>query len=70
MAPGLERERLLGQITPILKGRMMTTGTLMIGYQPQGKLPNFFRAIISNQAVRENDIDFLVEEIDRLGHDL
>ena len=70
MAPGPERDRLLGQITPILKGRMMTTGTLMVGYQPQGQLPNFFRSIISNQAVSEVDIDFLVEEIDRLGTDL
>ena len=58
------------QITPILKGRMMTTGTLMVGYQPQGQLPNFFRCIISNQAVTEVDVDFLVEEMDRLGQDL
>ncbi|KAK2726130.1 glutamate decarboxylase-like [Artemia franciscana] len=65
-----EKERLLGQITPILKGKMMNSGTLMIGYQPQGKLPNFFRNIISNQAVREEDIDFLVDELDRLGKDL
>jgi len=70
MAPGPERDRLLGQITPILKGRMMTTGTLMVGYQPQGQLPNFFRSIISNQAVSEVDIDFLVDELDRLGTDL
>lgn len=70
MAPGPERDRLLGQITPILKGRMMTTGTIMVGYQPQGQLPNFFRCIISNQAVSEVDIDFLVEEFDRLGTDL
>jgi glutamate decarboxylase len=70
MAPGPERMRLLGQITPILKGRLMSAGTLMIGYQPQGQLPNFFRVIVSNQAVNESDIDFLVEELDRLGHDL
>lgn len=48
----------------------METGTLMIGYQPQGELPNFFRNIISSAAVREEDIDFLLEELDRLGHDL
>ena len=64
------KKKLRSQITPILKGRMMSTGTLMVGYQPQGKLPNFFRCIISNQAVTEVDIDFLVEEMDRLGHDL
>jgi glutamate decarboxylase len=58
------------QITPILKGRMMTAGTLMIGYQPDDVRPNFFRNIISSAAVVEADIDFLLAELDRLGHDL
>ena len=49
---------------------MMTSGTLMISYQPLGEYPNFFRSIISNQAVQESDIDFMLEEMDRLGHDL
>lgn len=48
----------------------MEAGTLMVGYQPQGDLPNFFRNIISSAAVREEDIDFLLSEMDRLGHDL
>lgn len=48
----------------------MEAGTLMVGYQPQGELPNFFRNIISSAAVREGDIDFLLAELDRLGHDL
>lgn len=48
----------------------MEAGTLMIGYQPQGNLPNFFRNIISNAAVRSEDIDFLLAELDRLGQDL
>lgn len=58
------------QIQPILKGRMMTAGTLMIGYQPLDHHPNFFRNIISSQAVRREDIDFMLEELDRLGYDL
>jgi glutamate decarboxylase len=58
------------QITPKLKARMMEAGTLMIAYQPQGPLPNFFRNIISSAAVREGDIDFLLAELDRLGEDL
>ncbi|XP_023712009.1 glutamate decarboxylase [Cryptotermes secundus] len=70
MPHGPEREKLLGQITPILKGRMMTAGTLMIGYQPDDVRPNFFRNIISSAAVVEADIDFLLEELDRLGRDL
>lgn len=62
--------RELGQITATIKSKMMTAGTIMISYQPLGEYPNFFRSIISNQAVTEADIDFMLEEIDRLGHDL
>lgn len=60
----------LGKITATLKGRMMSAGTIMISYQPLGEYPNFFRSIISNQAIQESDIDFMLEEMDRLGHDL
>lgn len=49
---------------------MMEAGTLMIGYQPQGDIPNFFRNIISSAAVKQEDIDFLLAELDRLGQDL
>jgi len=49
---------------------MMTEGTIMISYQPLGEYPNFFRSIISNQACQEGDIDFMLAELDRLGHDL
>lgn len=49
---------------------MMTAGTLMVGYQPLDDRPNFFRNIISSAAVTESDVDFLLDEMDRLGHDL
>jgi hypothetical protein len=49
---------------------MINEGTIMISYQPLGSYPNFFRSIISNQAVKENDVDFMLEEMERLGHDL
>ncbi|ODM92267.1 Glutamate decarboxylase [Orchesella cincta] len=65
-----EREHLLGEVCSKLKQRMMEAGTLMIGYQPQGDIPNFFRSIISNPAVKRGDIDFMISELDRLGHDL
>ncbi|XP_075218103.1 glutamate decarboxylase [Lycorma delicatula] len=65
-----EKEKELGKICPILKGRMMTAGTLMVGYQPLDERPNFFRNIISSAAVTESDVDFLLAEMDRLGHDL
>ncbi|XP_077524610.1 glutamate decarboxylase [Amblyomma americanum] len=65
-----EKEQELGVVTAQLKARMMNTGTLMITYQPIWDKPNFFRNIVSNSGVRREDIDFLVEELDRLGHDL
>ena len=49
---------------------MMKSGTLMIGYNPDGNLVNFFRMVISNFDTQIEDMDFLVEEIDRLGRDL
>ena len=55
---------------PNIQGKMMKTGSMMISYQPLGDLPNFFRSIISNQAQTEEDIDFMLAELDRLGHDL
>lgn len=70
MPHGPEKERRLGEITPKIKARMMEKGTLMIGYQPQEEIPNFFRNIISKDGLTEKDIDFLMDELDRLGKDL
>jgi len=58
----------LGKVTAELKSRMMYTGSLMISYQPLDDKPNFFRSVISNQAMAEEDIDFMLEELDRLGN--
>lgn len=58
------------QICPIIKARMMEAGTLMVGYQPDDRRPNFFRSIISSAAVNQKDVDFMLNEIDRLGEDL
>ncbi|XP_078487101.1 glutamate decarboxylase 1 [Ciona intestinalis] len=60
----------LGKVAPIIKSRMMERGSIMIGYQPLGSKVNFFRCVISNYAVNYDDIDFMVGEIERLGHDI
>lgn len=49
---------------------MMESGTTMVGYQPQGNKVNFFRMVISNAAVTQSDIDFLIDEIERMSLDL
>uniref|UniRef100_A0A8C9Y3A9 Glutamate decarboxylase 1b n=1 Tax=Sander lucioperca TaxID=283035 RepID=A0A8C9Y3A9_SANLU len=58
------------QVAPKIKAMMMESGTTMVGYQPQGKNVNFFRMVVSNLAVTQSDIDFLIDEIERLGQDL
>lgn len=60
----------LYQVAPTIKARMMEYGTTMVSYQPQGDKVNFFRMVISNPAATFEDIDFLIEEIERLGQDL
>lgn len=58
------------QVAPVIKARMMEYGTTMVSYQPQGDKVNFFRMVISNPAATFEDIDFLIEEIERLSQDL
>ncbi|XP_070502203.1 glutamate decarboxylase-like [Chironomus tepperi] len=70
MKHGPEREEELARLCPIIKERMMKAGTLMVGYQRDGKVPNFFRSIISQDAITEKDIDYMLNEFDRLGRDL
>uniref|UniRef100_A0A8D0CXX9 Glutamate decarboxylase 1b n=1 Tax=Sander lucioperca TaxID=283035 RepID=A0A8D0CXX9_SANLU len=65
-----ERREKLHRVAPKIKAMMMESGTTMVGYQPQGKNVNFFRMVVSNLAVTQSDIDFLIDEIERLGQDL
>ncbi|XP_055334180.1 LOW QUALITY PROTEIN: glutamate decarboxylase-like [Paramacrobiotus metropolitanus] len=67
---GNRRYERLGRITAIIKARMMDRGSLMVGYQPLDDKPNFFRPIISNAGSTKEDIDFMLEEIVRIGREL
>ncbi|TRY99848.1 hypothetical protein DNTS_021946 [Danionella cerebrum] len=67
---GEERKQRLHKIAPKIKAQMMECGTTMVGYQPQADKVNFFRMVISNPAVTSSDIDFLIDEIERLGQEL
>ena len=57
-------------MAPEIKKRMMIKGSLMVGYQPLDEKPNFFRAILANPATNEEDILFMLDEIEKLGQDL
>ncbi|XP_074652142.1 glutamate decarboxylase 1-like [Tubulanus polymorphus] len=60
----------VNKIAPKIKSMMMEKGTTMVGYQPLGEIPNFFRMVISNPASEKCDIDFLLSEISRLGEEI
>ncbi|XP_069116552.1 cysteine sulfinic acid decarboxylase-like isoform X1 [Argopecten irradians] len=60
----------LSKVAPVIKERMTMNGTMLIGYQPDGNTVNFFRMIVSNLGVTKEDMQFVVDEIDRLGSDL
>ncbi len=49
---------------------MTLNGTMMIGYQPLKDLGNFFRMVVVSAAVTRGDMEFVVDEIHRLGKDL
>uniref|UniRef100_A0A8C2QY25 Glutamate decarboxylase 1 n=1 Tax=Capra hircus TaxID=9925 RepID=A0A8C2QY25_CAPHI len=58
------------QIAPKIKAQMIVEGTVMLSYQPCGDKVNFFRMVFSNPATRQTDVDYLIDEIQRLGKDL
>ncbi|CAB1326238.1 unnamed protein product [Coregonus sp. 'balchen'] len=70
MPPGPERNRRLHEVAPKIKAKMMEQGMAMIGYQPLGDKVNFFRCVFSNPATQTEDVDYLLEEIACLGHDI
>lgn len=48
----------------------MKKGSMMVSYQPHGARVNFFRQIVTSPAVTTADLDFFLDEIERLGRDL
>eukprot|EP00064_Thunnus_orientalis_P004386 superscaffoldBa00000396_g4397 len=70
LPPGPDRDTRLHLVAPRIKSRMMETGSVLIGYQPLEAKVNFFRCVFSNPATQQEDVDFLLEEISRLGNDL
>lgn len=60
----------LSKVAPIIKERMMKSGTMMVGYQPLGDMVNFFRVVVFSPQVSQKDVDFFLDEIERLGNDL
>lgn len=49
---------------------MMVDGKMMVSYHPLEDKPNFFRMVISNEKSEKEDMDFVLNEIERIGDDL
>ncbi|XP_012697185.2 cysteine sulfinic acid decarboxylase [Clupea harengus] len=60
----------LSQVAPAIKERMIKQGTMMVGYQPLNGQVNFFRMIVISPHISQRDMDFCLDEIERLGKDL
>lgn len=61
------------KVAPIVKERMIKTGTLMVGYSPlpHKEKGNFFRMILTcHPPAKSTDIDFVLHEIDQLGSNI
>lgn len=58
------------QVAPVLKERMVKKGSMMVGYQPLDSRVNFFRMVILSPLLSHSDLDFFLDELERLGSDL
>ena len=63
-------QHLYVQVAPVIKDKMVKMGTMMVTYMPLGNKPNFFRMVTISPLATEKDMDFVLDEIDRFGHDL
>uniref|UniRef100_A0A665U179 Cysteine sulfinic acid decarboxylase-like n=1 Tax=Echeneis naucrates TaxID=173247 RepID=A0A665U179_ECHNA len=60
----------LSKVAPLIKERMMKEGTMMVGYQPQENRVNFFRVVAFSPLISQKDMDFFLNEIERLGKNM
>lgn len=60
----------LHKVAPKVKERMMREGSMMITYQPIHDKPNFFRLVLQNSALDKSDMNYIIDEIERLASDL
>eukprot|EP00736_Rhodelphis_marinus_P012761 Rmarinus@m.311 len=58
------------KVAPLIKAELQRRGSVMVGYQPVGSLPNFFRYIVMSSSVTNADVDTFLSEIDDIGRTL
>lgn len=57
----------LHALAPRIKDRLQREGSALLGFQPLGALPNFFRLLIMSPDVTEQDLLDTLDIIDRFG---
>ncbi|XP_062520283.1 glutamate decarboxylase 1-like [Corticium candelabrum] len=67
---GPEKTEKLHRVGPEVKKRMTEKGSLLLGYQPVKDKCNSFRMIVHSSAVGHADMDYVLDEIERLAADL
>ncbi|EFN89498.1 cysteine sulfinic acid decarboxylase [Harpegnathos saltator] len=67
---GRQLDQAIHKVAPMIKERMVRAGTMLMTYQPLRGTPNFFRLVLQNSGLSEIDMQFFVEEIERLAADL
>jgi len=72
-----ERDVLCGQLVPPLRRRIQVAGSLLVNYNPLNEskpnfpgVPNHWRIVFANPEQTQKDLDFVLDEMDRLGADL
>ncbi|XP_013110104.2 cysteine sulfinic acid decarboxylase [Stomoxys calcitrans] len=60
----------LHTVAPKCKEGMIKKGSMMVTYQPLHDLPNFFRIVLQNSCLNESDMNYFLDEIERLGSSL
>ncbi|CAL4074894.1 unnamed protein product, partial [Meganyctiphanes norvegica] len=63
-------DSLLHTVAPKIKERMVKSGKMMITYQPVRGMPNFFRFVLQNSCLTEQDLKYFIDTIEELGSDL
>lgn len=62
--------RKLHFVAPAIKAKMQKSGSMLVAYQPVESKVNFFRMIIINPNVTHEDMEFVLDEIEKLGQNL
>lgn len=66
-----EEHAKLHKLAALIKAKMQREGLAMIGFQPKGDLPNFFRVVLPGAAVLcTKDVDSIMATIKKFGEEL